>query len=80
MAATNEVTTSTGKRRAVCEWCGTRSQLLAALTLLDMGAGWSCAPYPADHEHRDGSHGTVWSCPACTTRRRQGERLRRRGT
>lgn len=75
----NVVVTAAGKLRAVCEHCGRRSVSVdtarGRLSVWDLAPGWSEAPYSPDFVHRDGSVGSMWSCPACTARSRRGEAL-----
>ncbi|AXH45804.1 hypothetical protein SEA_GEAZY_43 [Gordonia phage GEazy] len=64
-----EVTRDGRKVRAICQWCGRRSRPVAPRfgdepSFWDL-SGWSAAPYPEDFTHRDGSSGTVYTCPAC---------------
>lgn len=75
MAPVNEVATSTGRRQAVCEFCGRRSRPVARLHIWAVGGGWSCAPYSDHFEHFDGSRGTLWTCPRCSARLDRGEGL-----
>lgn len=58
-----------GKVRAVCQWYDKRSR---PVTPSDDGRpgfwdlhGWTESPYPLTHRHRDGSHGSLFTCPAC---------------
>lgn len=64
----NVVTTQTGKVRAVCYHCGKRSRPVEPDEQGRIPFGeitWSCAPYSPGFEHRDGSTGDLWFCPAC---------------
>jgi len=80
--AANTVTTSSGRVRAVCEFCGRQSRPVALvggrLSILDLPLGWSSAPYPDTFTHPDGSTGSLWQCPACCQRLRRGESMRAR--
>lgn len=81
--AANTVTTSSGRVRAVCEFCGRMSRPVALATdgrlpLLDLPHGWSEAPYSPTFTHDDGSTGSLWRCPTCARRLAQGEGLRGR--
>lgn len=75
----NEITTRTGRRRAVCQHCDRKSRPVFTdherLSIFDMPLGWSVAPYPVDFTHEDSSTGSLWSCPACNKRERLGEPL-----
>jgi hypothetical protein len=44
-----------------------------------MARGWSEAPFPADHQHDDGSIGSRYTCPACNKLLRAGRTLQTRG-
>lgn len=76
----NTVTTTSGRVRAVCEFCGrmSRPMVLAAdgrMSLFDLPRGWSEAPYSPTFTHRDRSTGSLWQCPACRRRLERGEGL-----
>lgn len=62
--------TSSGRLRPVCESCGRRGAPQpdsgGYVSTLDLPRGWSCAPYPLDYRHADGSTGTRYQCPGCT--------------
>lgn len=78
--AVNYVRTRTGKVRAVCVCCGTKSQPVTPCSdgepaLWNMGQGWSETPFPAASKHCDGSHGSFYTCPKCNKRLRAGESL-----
>lgn len=68
------LTTAGDGARLICEWCGRASR--RAYPLRDDGSvsswlmpsAWSCAPYPADFVHGDGSTGTKWLCGTCERR------------
>ncbi|CPR11962.1 hypothetical protein BN971_03255 [Mycobacterium bohemicum DSM 44277] len=66
--SSNWVAAGAGKVRAICEHCGRRSRPVESMPdgrpTWDL-PGWSSAPYPVDVEHRDGSHGTLFTCPGC---------------
>lgn len=68
MNGVNVERTRTGRLRPVCESCGRRGRSVATdrLTLWELAAGWSCAPYPEGFQHQDGSTGTRFICPTCT--------------
>ena len=53
---------------AVCEFCGRRSRPHPRLGIFSLAVGWSCAPYPEDFVHSDGSTGTMYACPTCSRR------------
>lgn len=76
----NAISTSTGKLRPVCEFCGRVGRaavpgLPGRLTVMDVARGWSSAPYPPEFVHPDGSTGTKWTCPKCQARLDRGEVL-----
>ena len=79
--AINVVHTAAGLQSAVCQFCGRTSRPVRAtrpgdrLSLFDVPAGWSCAPYPEDFVHEDGSTGTQWCCRKCGRRLASGESL-----
>ena len=72
----NAETTKTGKLRVVCWSCDKRSRPFDPHMVVFGPAGWACAPYPESFEHRDGSTGRMFTCPACIklrcTRERSG--------
>ena len=72
----NQITTSSGRLRAVCEYCGRKTKPVLTqrdrLSILDVAVGWSVAPYPADFVHADSSCGSLWTCPRCNKRIQQG--------
>ncbi len=75
--------TAAGNVRPVCEFCGRKGRAVAPdergrVSLWSLGNGWSCAPYPVEFVHHDGSTGTLYQCPACVRRLRGGESLRPR--
>ena len=79
----NHETSKKGTARAVCEFCGKRSQWVrpeadGEPALLWLGRGWSMAPFPADYAHKDGSHGSQFCCPACNKQLKNGARLKTR--
>ena len=79
----NHTTTTTGKKAAICQCCSARSRPVKVddegePSLWAMPRGWSCAPFPADFTHRDGSTGSTYTCAACNKRLRAGERLKLR--
>lgn len=80
----NTVTTSSGNVRPVCEFCGRKGRPVAPLegtrrvSMWSLARGWSCAPYPDDFTHDDGSTGALYQCPACCGRLDRGEGLRPR--
>lgn len=55
--------------RIVCRFCGRMSGRRAEIGILDLPLGWSCAPYPDDFAHADGSAGSLYTCPTCRKRR-----------
>lgn len=61
--AVNLVPTRTGKVRLVCEFCGRLSGPRDSGMLSALPLTWSIAPFPADYVHRDGSRGSLYSCP-----------------
>lgn len=72
-----------GRVVAICRFCGTRSPGTkpndqGEPDLWAMPRNWSEAPFPTDCEHRDGSRGSLYSCPACNKRLQAGEALQRR--
>lgn len=72
-----------GKASAICRCCGKQSQPVQTdkdgePDLWHMARGWSQAPFPADYQHRDGSVGSTYTCPACNRRLRAGEALQLR--
>ena len=73
-----------GKVAAICQFCGIASEscapdLYGHPNLLWIGSGWSEAPYPHHFHHKDGSIGSMFTCPACNVRLHAGEPLRSRG-
>lgn len=71
--------------RAACEFCPRRSrwqeedpEYPGRVSMWDLAAGWSAAPYSVGFEHLDGTHGDKWTCPACNRRLLAGARLRAR--
>lgn len=79
--AVNFVATKTGKARAVCEFCNRHSAAVrpdrdGEPDMWLLPAGWSQAPYPAEHTHRDGSKGSTWACPTCNKKLKAGNSLR----
>lgn len=81
-AAVNFILTRTkDKVRAVCEFCDRRSAPVrmdydGGPCMWSLPNGWSCAPYPSDFAHPDGSTGDLWACPACNKKLHAGEPLR----
>lgn len=80
----NLIAYSTGKVSAVCQYCERKSRPVAPArpprkdgrpSVMDLAAGWSEAPYPADTVHEDGSTGSLWTCPSCTKILRGGGEL-----
>lgn len=70
---TNHLHTPAGRVMAVCVCCGRRSKSVkpdkdGEPQLFGLASGWSQAPYPAHFEHRDGSRGSTYTCPACNRR------------
>lgn len=65
----NWVPTRSGKVRAVCQWCDHRSRPVEPSDDGRPGfwdlRGWSESPFPVSFEHRDGTHGSLYTCPAC---------------
>lgn len=79
----NHIRTAAGKVMAVCQICARRSKATppdkdGEPQLFGLAKGWSTAPYPAHFEHRDGSRGSTYTCPACNKRLHKGETLRLR--
>ena len=72
--AVNQITTATGKVRAVCEHCGGYSRAVTPrsgqVRLDQLAIGWSVVPYPLGHMHSDGSTGSRYCCPKCGSGRR----------
>jgi len=60
--AVNTMTTSTGKVRLVCQICGRCSSPRPSTRMWDMPGGWTVAPFPERHTHRDGSTGDLYYC------------------
>jgi len=84
MGHTNYTAASNGKAAAVCCCCNRKSRPVELCRdgepdLWKMPQGWSQAPFPADFQHRDGSVGSTYTCPACNKRLRRGETLKLRG-
>lgn len=82
--STNYVTIADGRKAAQCQCCGTQSRPTSPTyngepDLWKMARGWSEAPFPADHQHDDGSVGSRYTCPACNKLLRAGHALRTRG-
>lgn len=77
----NVIVTKGGKAGPVCEFCGRVGRAVTPtgrdgrLSVFDVARGWSCAPYPDDFVHPDGSKGSLWTCPACQRRIDRGEVL-----
>jgi len=81
MTPVNSIPTRSGKVRAVCEFCNRKSKPVGAAndgepSIWALPLGWSTAPYPRHFKHQDGSVGSKWTCPKCTTRLNAGESLR----
>lgn len=77
----NRIETRTGKVRAVCQSCGKRSAPAPAddqgePELFGMGPGWSCAPFPHDYVHKDGSVGSMFTCPDCRKKLADGQSIK----
>lgn len=69
-----------GKSMAVCHCCGKRSSPAPVdkdgePDLWEMARGWSQAPYPHKFQHKDGSFGSLYTCPSCNKRLASGETL-----
>lgn len=82
-APVNHIRTPAGRVLAVCQFCSRRSKATkpdkdGEPQLFGLAAGWTQAPFPAHHEHKDGSRGSFYTCPPCNKRLRKGETLRRR--
>lgn len=80
----NLITTTTGKLRPVCEFCGRLGRAVepderGRIDVWELGRGWSIAPHAPDFRHRDGSTGDQFACPGCNALRKSGQRLRSRG-
>jgi hypothetical protein len=76
----NYHTTRAGSVQALCEFCHRLSRPVEAdkdgePAFYEIAAGWSCAPYPHEFVHQDGSRGARWTCPRCWRRLRSGESL-----
>lgn len=76
----NHVTTADGRKAALCQCCGTKARPTKPTgngepDLWAMARGWSEAPYPADHQHSDGSIGSRYTCPTCNKLLRAGRTL-----
>lgn len=76
-APVNVATTTSGKVRAVCQFCERTSAPVTPgedgePSLHDLGRGWSVAPFPATVRHPDGSSGSTYTCPPCDGRIRRG--------
>lgn len=83
-APANYAATAGGKVAALCQCCGAKARATKPTSdgepdLWAMARGWSEAPYPADHQHSDGSIGSRYTCPACNKRLRAGQTLPLRG-
>ena len=66
------------RKPVTCDLCGHQSRPLpidsaGRCDFWDLPRGWSVAPYPPDHIHRDGSRGDLYVCPRCNSRLRAGE-------
>lgn len=82
-AEQNRVPAREGQVAAICRFCGlqappTPPNSCGEPDLWLMPQGWSEAPYPVDYHHRDGSAGSLYSCPACNSHLATGQSLRRR--
>lgn len=80
----NHTTTSAGKKAAICQCCGMHARATEPNSngepdLWKMARGWSEAPFPADHEHSDGSVGSRYTCHDCNKMLRAGRTLTTRG-
>jgi hypothetical protein len=80
----NHTTTSAGKKAAICQCCGAHARATEPTEdgepdLWKMARGWSTAPFPADHQHDDGSTGSRYTCPACNKLLRAGHTVQTRG-
>lgn len=63
-AVVNTVPTRTGKVRLVCQICGKLSLPRADEALFNLPSTWTMLPFPATHQHADGSVGALYRCPA----------------
>lgn len=73
----NHIPTTTGRVRAVCEFCDRKSRPVEAGRdgqPATEPAGWTVARFPANHRHGDGSHGSTWTCTSCRRLREQRQR------
>jgi hypothetical protein len=82
-ACVNSIATSRGNVMAVCKYCGATSRPHkpdkdGEPDMWRMGLGWSCAPYPHDCRHDDGSVGSEFTCPTCNGKLHAGQTLRLR--
>lgn len=76
----NYVTARNGKVAAICEVCGKKSKYTQAEyngepSFFNLSK-WSQAPFPKNFIHRDGSIGSLYKCPTCENRLRNGESLK----
>lgn len=81
--AVNHVRMRSGLVAAICQCCGKRSRPgppdpQGEPDLWHMPKDWSTAPFPPAFQHRDGSRGSTYTCPACNRRLEKGETLQRR--
>lgn len=80
----NHTPVRNGKSAAICVCCNKQSRQVRVDSdgepdLWHMARGWSVAPFPVDCQHRDGSVGSKYTCPACNVRLHRGETLQQRG-
>lgn len=76
----NHAPATGGKVAAVCQFCARRARPTkpndnCEPDLWTMVCGWSEAPFPAGHQHADGSTGSRYTCPACNAQLRAGRTL-----
>lgn len=79
----NYTPTRGGKAAAICICCNRKSRPVEVCKdgepdLWMMPKGWTQSPFPADFRHRDGSIGSIYTCPACNKLLRRGEALKLR--
>lgn len=64
----NTITTPSGAISPVCKGCGRHSSPRPSpLNLWDMDECWTAIPFPSDYQHADGTTGTIYRCPDCST-------------
>lgn len=77
----NSLSYTNGRASAVCWSCARKSNPVevdrdAEPDLWELADGWSQAPFPSHFVHRNGSVGSLYTCPSCNAGLRHGGPLR----